>query len=108
MSNLVTSFFYLLHHMRLCTAPYRFQIRCRLKGNALISYYVNALITDSDFAFLVSHMIYLLDENQIISHSVNKSEIHPALSEITKFISLSIVIDLPTIDKICIVFYCKV
>ena len=38
MSNLVTSFFYLLHHMRLCTAPYRFQIRCRLKGNALISY----------------------------------------------------------------------
>ena len=41
MSNLVTSFFYLLHHMRLCTAPYRFQIRCRLKGNALISYYVN-------------------------------------------------------------------
>ena len=25
MSNLVTSFFYLLHHMRLCTAPYRFQ-----------------------------------------------------------------------------------
>ena len=44
MSNLVTSFFYLLHHMRLCTAPYRFQIRCRLKGNALISYYVGGKI----------------------------------------------------------------
>ena len=35
-------------------------------------------------------MIYLLDRTQIISHSVNKSEIHPALSEIAKFISLSI------------------
>ena len=35
-------------------------------------------------------MIYLLDRNQIISHSVNKSEIHPALSEIAKFISISI------------------
>ena len=35
-------------------------------------------------------MIYLLDRNQIISHSVNKSERHPALSEIAKFISLSI------------------
>ena len=35
-------------------------------------------------------MIYLLDRNQIIFHSVNKSEIHPALSEIAKFISLSI------------------
>ena len=36
-------------------------------------------------------MIYLLDRNQIISHPVNRSEIHPALSEIAKFISLSIV-----------------
>ena len=45
MSNLVTSFFYLLHHMRLCTAPYRFQIRCRLKGNALISYYLLSVPT---------------------------------------------------------------
>ena len=36
-------------------------------------------------------MIYLLERNQIISHSVNKSERHPALSEIAKFISLSIV-----------------
>ena len=36
-------------------------------------------------------MIYLLDRTQIISHSVNKSERHPALSEIAKFISLSIV-----------------
>ena len=35
-------------------------------------------------------MIYLLDRNQIISHSVNKSDIHHALSEIAKFISLSI------------------
>ena len=35
-------------------------------------------------------MIYLLDRNQIIFHSVNQSEIHPALSEIAKFISLSI------------------
>ena len=35
-------------------------------------------------------MIYLLDRNQIIFHLVNKSEIHPALSEIAKFISLSI------------------
>ena len=35
-------------------------------------------------------MIYLLDGNQIITHSVNKSEIHPALSEVAKFISLSI------------------
>ena len=49
-------------------------------------------LTDSDFAFLVPQMIYLLDRNQIISHSVNKSEIHPALSEIAKFISLSIVL----------------
>ena len=46
--------------------------------------------TDSDFAFLVPQMIYLLDRNQIISRSVNKSERHPALSEIAKFISLSI------------------
>ena len=38
-------------------------------------------------------MIYLLDRNQIISHSVNKSERHPALSEIAKFISLSIFSD---------------
>ena len=37
-------------------------------------------------------MIYLLERNQIISHSVNKSERHLALSEITKFISLSIVL----------------
>ena len=37
-------------------------------------------------------MIFLLDRNQIISHSLNKSEIHPALSEIAKFISLSIVL----------------
>ena len=36
-------------------------------------------------------MIYLLDRNQIISHSVNQSEIHLALSEIAKFISLSVV-----------------
>ena len=35
-------------------------------------------------------MIYLLEGNQIISHLVNKSEIYPALSEIAKFISLSI------------------
>ena len=35
-------------------------------------------------------MINLLDRNQIISESVNKSERHPALSEIAKFISLSI------------------
>ena len=35
-------------------------------------------------------MIFLLDRNQTISHTVNKSEIHPALSEIAKFISLSI------------------
>ena len=35
-------------------------------------------------------MIYLLDRNQIISHSVNKSERHPVLSEIAKFISISI------------------
>ena len=35
-------------------------------------------------------MIYLLDRNQIISHSVNKSEIHPSLSEIAKLISRSI------------------
>ena len=35
-------------------------------------------------------MIDLLDRNPIISHSVNKSEIHPAVSEIAKFISLSI------------------
>ena len=48
--------------------------------------------TDSDFAFLVPQMIYmyLLDRNQIISHPVNKSERHPALSEIAKFFSLSI------------------
>ena len=46
--------------------------------------------TDSDFAFLVPQMIYLLDRNQSISHSVNKSERHHALSEIAKFISLSI------------------
>ena len=51
---------------------------------------VNTL-TDSDFAFLAHQTIYLLDRNQIISHSVNKSEIHPALSEIAKFISLSII-----------------
>ena len=37
-------------------------------------------------------MINLLDRNQIISHLVNKSERHPALSEIAKFISLSIFI----------------
>ena len=41
-------------------------------------------------------MIYLqsLDRNQIISHSVNKHEIHvhPALSDIAKFMSLSIYI----------------
>ena len=36
-------------------------------------------------------MIYVLDGNRIISHSVNKSERHPALSEIAKFISLSII-----------------
>ena len=42
--------------------------------------------------FLVPQMIYLLDRNQIISHSVKKSERHPALSEIAKFISLSIYI----------------
>ena len=36
-------------------------------------------------------MIYLPDRIQIISHSVNKSEMHPALSEIAKFISLSLV-----------------
>ena len=35
-------------------------------------------------------MIYLLERNQIIFHSVNKSEMHPALSGIAKFISLSI------------------
>ena len=35
-------------------------------------------------------MICLLDINQIISHSVNKSEIRPALSEIAKLISLGI------------------
>ena len=35
-------------------------------------------------------MIHLLNRNQIISHSINKSERHPALSEIAKFISLSI------------------
>ena len=34
-------------------------------------------------------MKYLLNKNQIISHSVNKSEMNPALSEIAKFISLS-------------------
>ena len=45
---------------------------------------------ESDFAFLVPQMIYLLDRNQNFPHSVNKSEIHPALSEIAKFISLSI------------------
>ena len=38
-------------------------------------------------------MIYLLDRYQIISHSVSKSEIHTALSEIAKFISLSIFIE---------------
>ena len=36
-------------------------------------------------------MIYVLDGNRIISHSVNKSERHPALSEIAKFIFLSII-----------------
>ena len=36
-------------------------------------------------------MIDLLDRNQIISHSIKKSEIQPAFSEIAKFISLSIV-----------------
>ena len=36
-------------------------------------------------------MINLLDRNQIISHSFIKSEMHPALSEIAKFISLSII-----------------
>ena len=36
-------------------------------------------------------MIHLLVKYQITSHSVNTSEIHPALSEIAKFISLSIV-----------------
>ena len=41
-------------------------------------------------------MIYLLDRNQIISHSVNKSEIHSALSEIAKFISLSIHVAAPS------------
>ena len=35
-------------------------------------------------------MIYLLDRNQIFFHSVNKSEIHPVLSEIAKFIFLHI------------------
>ena len=50
---------------------------------------VNTL-TDSDFAFLTPKMIHLLDRNQIISNSVNKSEIHPALSQIATFISPSI------------------
>ena len=45
---------------------------------------------DSDFAFLVPQIIYLHYRNQIISHLVKTSEIHPALSEIAKFISLSI------------------
>ena len=49
---------------------------------------------DSDFVFLVPQMIYLLDRNQIISHSSYKSEIHPALSDITKFISLSIHVEM--------------
>ena len=43
-------------------------------------------------------MIYLLDRNQIISHSVNKSEIHPALSETAKFISLSIDIQVDVVQ----------
>ena len=37
-------------------------------------------------------MIFLLDRNQIVSNSVYKSEIHHALSEIAKYISLSIVL----------------
>ena len=38
--------------------------------------------------FLVPQMIYLLVKYQIISYSVNKSEMHPSLSKIAKFISL--------------------
>ena len=45
----------------------------------------------SPLAFLIPHMIHLLDRNQIISNSVFKSKIHNALSRIAKFISLSIV-----------------
>ena len=47
---------------------------------------------DSDFAFLVPQIKNLFDKNQIISHSINSPEIHPALSEIAKFISLSIIL----------------
>ena len=43
---------------------------------------VNTL-TDSDFAF---QMKQLLDRNQIISHMVNKSEIHSTLSELLNLI----------------------
>ena len=42
------------------------------------------------FCVLLPQMIYQLDRNLINSHSVNKPERHPALSEIAKFISLSI------------------
>ena len=48
------------------------------------------ILTDSNFAFLVPQMIYLHYRTQIISNLVNTPEIHPALSEIAKFISLSI------------------
>ena len=42
------------------------------------------------FAFLILQMIHLLDRYKIISHSANKPEIYPGLSQIAKFISLSI------------------
>ena len=59
---------------------------------------VNTL-SDSDSAFLVPQMIHLLDRNQIVSHLVNKSEIHSTLSEIAKFISLSIVTSSSTLQR---------
>ena len=48
------------------------------------------ILMDSDFAFLIPQRIHLLDRNQIISHSVNKSEIHPALLQIPKFIFITL------------------
>ena len=51
---------------------------------------ISDLSIHSRLAFLTPQMIHLLDRNRIISDPVNKSEIHPALSKLDTFNSLSI------------------
>ena len=46
-------------------------------------------LTDSALTLVIPQIIHLLDRNKLCSHSVNKSELLPALSLNEKFVSLS-------------------